>query len=138
MTHLLGCGLPTGKETILAGFTGFLVRLKRSASWEVRVMAEQEVRDATSVTGRNIAMFKRELGTDPRTLTTGQTRVLVRSAEKPVHPEEEWKLDLLQEMLKERSLLKAEGREEELELLQFYCDTLCKLLLSTCPIQKAV
>ena len=44
-------------------------------------------------------MFKREMGTDPRILTPGQTRVLVRSAEKPVHLEEEWKLDLLRELL---------------------------------------
>ena len=99
VTQLLGCGLPTAKETILAGFTGFLTRLRKSASWEVRVMAELEVRDATSVTGRNVMMFKRELGTDPRILTPGQTRVLVRSAEKPVHLEEEWKLDLLRELL---------------------------------------
>ena len=127
VTHLLGCGLPTAKETILAGFTGFLARLRRSASQEVRVMAEMEMRDATSVTGRNIYMFKRELRTDPRSLTPRQTRDLVRSAEKPVHPEEEWKLDLLRDMLEERSQLKAEGREEELEQLQFYCDTLCEL-----------
>ena len=52
-------------------------------------MAEMEMRDATSVTGRNIYMFKRELRTDPRFLTPRQTRDLVRSAEKPIHPEEE-------------------------------------------------
>ena len=127
MTHLLGCGLPSARETILAGFTGFLARLRRSASWEVRVMAEIEVRDATSVTGRNVIKFKQELGKDPRILTPRQTRELVRAAEKPVHPEEEWKLDLLQEMLEERKQLKSEGREEEMELIQFYCDTLCEL-----------
>ena len=127
VTHLLGCGLPTARETVLAGFTGFLARLQKSASWEVRVMAETEVRDATSVTGRNIIMFKKELGTDPRFLTPKLTRELVRSAEKPVHPEEEWKLNLLRDMLEERSQLKAEGRKEELEQLQFYCDTLCEL-----------
>ena len=90
-------------------------------------MAELEVRDATSVTGRNVLMFKKELGTDPRTLTPRQTRDLVRAAEKPVHPEEEWKLDMLSEMLEERKQLKAEGKSEELELLQFYCDSLCEL-----------
>ena len=63
-------------------------------------------------------MFKKELGTDPRFLTPKLTRELVRSAEKPVHP---W------DMLEERSQLKAEGREEELEQLQFYCDTLREL-----------
>ena len=126
VTHLLGCGLPTAKETVLSG-SGFLTRLRKSASWEVRVMAELEVRDATSVTGRNVMMFKRELGTDPRTLTPKQTRELVRAAEKPVHPEEEWKLDMLEEMLEERKQLKSEGKKEELELLQFYCNTLCEL-----------
>ena len=67
------------------------------------MMAELEVRDATSVTGRNVTLFKRELGSDPRTLTPRQTRELIRAAEKPVHPEEEWKLDLLRDMLEERS-----------------------------------
>ena len=90
-------------------------------------MAELEVRDATSVTGRNVMKFKRELGTDPRTLTPRQTRELVRAAEKLVHPEEEWKLDMLSEMLEERKQLKSEGKKEELELLQFYCNTLCEL-----------
>ena len=115
------------KEAILAGLTGFLTRLRKSASWEVRVMAELEVRDATSVTGRNVMMFKRELGTDPRTMTPRQTRELVRAAEKPIHPEEEWKLDMLEEMLEERKQLKEVGNKEELEMLQFYCDTLCEL-----------
>ena len=77
VTHLLACGLPTAKETVLSGFTGFLTRLRKSASWEVRVMAELEVRDATSVTGRNVMIFKRKLGTDPRTLTPSQTRGLL-------------------------------------------------------------
>ena len=74
VTHLLGCGLRSARETVLAGFTGFLARQRRSASWEVRVMAELEVRDATSVTGRNMTLSKRELGSDPRTLTPRQTR----------------------------------------------------------------
>ena len=95
-------------------------------SWEVIVMAELEVRDATNrTTGRNVLMFKKDLGTDPRILTSRQNRDLVNAAKKPVHPEEEeWKLDMLSEMLEERKQLKAEGKKEELELIQFYCDTL--------------
>ena len=33
----------------------------------------------------------------------------------------------MREMLEERSQLKAEGKKEEFEQLQFYCDTLCEL-----------
>ena len=68
VTHVLGSELSSARETILAGFTGFLARLRRSASWDVRVLVEIDIRDATSVTGRNITLFKRELGSDPRTL----------------------------------------------------------------------
>ena len=127
VTHLLGCGLPSARETILAGFTGFLARLRRSASQEVRIMAEVEVRDATSVTGRNVALFERELGSDPRSLTPRQTRDLVRAAVTPVHPEEEWKLELLRDMLEERRELKAEGKDKEVELLQSYYDILAEV-----------
>ena len=34
---------------------------------------------------------------------------------------------MLSEMLEERKQLKSEGKKEELELLQFYCNTLCEL-----------
>jgi hypothetical protein len=54
VTHLLGCGLPTARERILASYVGFLTRIQKSASWEVRVMAEIKKRDAGSVTGTNI------------------------------------------------------------------------------------
>ena len=124
---MLGWGLPSARETILAGFTGFLARLRRSASWEVRVLAEIDIREATSVTGRNVILFKRELGSELRTLTPRQTRDLVRAAETPVHPEEEWKLNLLNDMLEERSKLKVKGNKKELERLYFCCDTLCEL-----------
>ena len=64
--HLLGCGLPTAKETILAGFTGFLARQRKSASWEVRVMAELEVRDATSVSpGQTLPCSRGRWGPTP-------------------------------------------------------------------------
>ena len=83
VTHLLDCWLPSARETflaretlalaresVLAGFIGFLARLRRTASWEEGVMAELEVRDATSRTGRKGPLFQRELGSDPRILTT--------------------------------------------------------------------
>ena len=95
VTHLLGCGLPTAKETILAGFTCFLARQRKSASWEVSVMVDLEVMVTTSVTGRNVTMFKRELGTNSSSLTPRQNRVLVRAAEKLVLLKEKWKLDML-------------------------------------------
>ena len=80
--------------------SGFLARLETSASWEVRIMAASiEKRDAASVTGANILWFRQELGADPRLVTPLQTRMLCWEAVTPIHPEEEWKLDLISKML---------------------------------------
>ena len=126
VTSLLGCGLPTARERILSGYTGFLARLTKSASFEVRVMAEMETRDASSTIGLNIYNFRNEFGVDPRSVTPKEVKTMMREVLPPVHPEEEWKLHLLEEMLQERELLKAEGREEETDLVQSFCEILCE------------
>ena len=62
VTNLLSCGQPSAREKILSGYVGFLARLRQSASWEVRILAEIECHDASSVTGTNIAEIKKEFG----------------------------------------------------------------------------
>ena len=88
-------------------------------------MAELEMQDAGSLIGHNIIMFKKELGKDPRSLTPQKTRILIKELESPIHPEEEWKMHLLKDMLLEREELKAEGKLEDVELIQSFCDILC-------------
>ena len=51
--------------------------------------------------------------------------VLYKNNLAPMHPEEEWKLFLLEEMLEERQQRLEEG--EEIELLTSYCELLCKI-----------
>ena len=128
VTHLLSCGQPSAREKILSSYVGFLSRLQQSASWEVRILAEIECHDASSVTGTNIAEIKKEFGSDPRRISPGQMRQLLRKTRAPIHPEEEWKLTLLEEMLCERQERLDEGEDgKEIELLTFYCELLCAI-----------
>ena len=128
VTHLLRGAQPSARERILSGYVGFLSRLQKSASWEVCIMAEIELHDASSVTGLNIAGIKAEFATDPRLISPHQMSVLYKNNLAPMHPEEEWKLFLLEEMLEERQQRLEEGEEgEEIELLTSYCELLCKI-----------
>ena len=128
VTHLLRCGQPSAREKILSGYVGFLARLHKSACWEVRIMAEIELHDASSVTGENIGGIIKEFGADPRRITPHQMSVLYKENIVPMHPEEHWKLSMLEEMLWERQQRLEEGEEgTDIELLTSYCELLCTI-----------
>ena len=63
-------------------------------------MSELEGRDAGSVTGRNIIHMREEFGADPREIYSKTYRNYFLRANIPQG--EEWKLDLVREMLEER------------------------------------
>ena len=93
-----------------------------------QVFAEIEMRDKGSVTGKNIVNLQKKFGKDPRLMTGRQARNQMKTVETPLHPEEEWKMDMLGEMMMDRQWMKEEGKEDdESELLQFYIDTLCTI-----------
>ena len=57
MDNLSRCGLASARERILGDYVGFFLFLRRlvnSASSDVRILFEVEVRDVRSVTRRNI------------------------------------------------------------------------------------
>lgn len=59
----------------MAGYVGFLNRMRKSASWEVQIMCEVMSRDASSVTGRNILNMREEFNRDPREVTSREAFV---------------------------------------------------------------
>ena len=110
----------------MAGYVGFLNRMKTSASWEVQIISEVVSRDAGSVTGKNIINMRQEFKIDPRRMTSKELRMRYRGAEMP--PGESWKLELLREMLEDRQKRLEDGEEgEDLKLLQFYIDMLVEI-----------
>ena len=128
VTHLLSSGQTSAREKILGGYVGFLARLQKSASWEIRILADFELHDASSVTGVNVAEIKKEFGQDPRLISPWQMKRLVRENRAPVHPEEQWKISILEEMLCERQERLEDGEEgEEIELLTSYCELICTI-----------
>ena len=119
--NLLSCNLPSAREKILAGYVGFLNRMRSSASWEVQIMVEVMSRDAGSVTGRNVLNMREEFSKDPREITPRQLREVYQGAEVP--PGEEWRLIQLREMLEERQERLEAGEEgEDIKLLQSFID----------------
>ena len=66
-----------------------------------------EFRDGSSVTGRNILNIREEFGEDPRRITVRQFREQYRGVGVPLG--EEWKLELLRDMLVDRQEMRELG-----------------------------
>ena len=112
----------------MSGYVGFLARLQTSASWEVRILAVAQASDMGTVTGRNRRNLTNEFGMNPLECTPVQLRNQFQLQMSEPHPEEEWKLEELRQMLEDRQTLVDRGEEgDELDTLQFYIDTLCEL-----------
>ena len=124
--NLLCCELPSARERIMAGFVGFLKRMRNSASWEVRIISDMVARDAGSVTGGNIISMRKEFKKDPREMTPKELRMMIKGAEVPSG--QEWKMHLLEEMLEERQERLEAGEEgEDFKLLQSYIEILAEV-----------
>ena len=124
--NLLSCNLASARERIMSNYVGFLNRLRSSASWEVKVLAETQTRDAASVTGRNVINIRQEFGKDPREMVSRELRGLYKYRDIPVG--ERWKLELLMDMLWDRQGMVDTGMEgEELDLLQSYINILAEI-----------
>ena len=110
----------------MAGYVGFLNRMRKSASWEVQILSEVAGRDASSVTGRNIINIKEEFNVDPRGMTTKEMRKLFKPADVPAG--EGWVLEHLRDMLIERQEMLEEGDDsEEFKLLESYIEILATI-----------
>ena len=88
-------------------------------------MSEVAGRDASSVTGRNIINITEEFNVDPRGITAREMRRMIKGLEVPAG--EEWVLDQIGDMLKERQDMLEEGSDEEVELLQSFLDILAEV-----------
>ena len=124
--NLLCCGLASARERILANYVGFLRRLGSSASKEVQVLSEVEVRDAGSVTGRNILHMREEFGVHPMLMTSRTLREMYRRVQVP--DGKGWKLSLLADMLEENQERKEVGEDGlELELLNSFINIISEV-----------
>ena len=59
-------GLLSAREKVLGNFVGFLGRVRKSTSWEVRMVAKIVNKNTGSIMGRNFLKMRKEFGKDPR------------------------------------------------------------------------
>jgi hypothetical protein len=126
VSNLLNCGLASAREQHMAMYAGFFGRLRTSVVREVRMMATFCLSDMRTTTAKNIFRICDEFKLTIHSISPQS----VKEAYQPhtVLPDDQWKLEVLREMLEERQKLREDGRDREgEETLNFYISVLCEL-----------
>ena len=103
--------VPLATHTYIVDNLNFFRGLLRSASWEVRVLANIVARNKQTVTGKNLSNLEEEFGVNPWLAKPSDLKVKFNVAEVP--SDEKWRLPLLLEILEERRDRRMEGEEGE-------------------------
>ena len=92
-------------------YVGFLKRLEKSVSGEVRILSRIAASDVRSVTGKNCLNLGIEFGLDPWKETPGSIRKKYKVYDLP--NQDNWRLPLLASLLRERHELDVTGENIE-------------------------
>ena len=125
--HLLSCGLPSARKQHMAMYAGFYRRLHTSAVPEVRQMAYHCLTDLRTNTARNIHRICEELELEVASVTPAAVKAAYPTL--PLLPDDEWKLEVLEQALLEWRDLEA-GKQEKGERgqeLSTYITILCEM-----------
>ena len=77
----------------------------------MRFLVELEARDKGSVTGVNIHKMEKEFGVHPRLMTGRDMKERYGGTQPAIHPEQEWKVHLLREMLTDLTERQEDGEK---------------------------
>ena len=103
MQQLLTCGVTSARVDILCRYVKFFHSLRMSACHEVQVLSRYLARDVQSVTGKNLNYIQEATGLNP--WVAPQTRLrdaLVSGEAVQVPPQDEWRLQYLCSLLRQR------------------------------------
>ena len=121
--NLLAADYPSVRCNVLNQYTGFLKRLRRSTSDEVRIMSQISVADIRSVTGRNCFNIMEEFNLCPLTC---QRNALKNRYKLYVTPTDDiWRLSLLGSLLNQRYDIETMGDDSTIVcgLIESLCTT---------------
>ena len=121
--NLLATDFRTLREQILVRYVKFFRQLLVSKSEEVRLLATLVAHDVTSNTGNNLARLKLETGLDPWTGSLHSFREKLASDRVAVPPQDEWRLEYLDKLIKLRN--KMENNLENVEKITELIESLC-------------
>ena len=98
--NLLGGEFLPVRQELFARFSKFLKELKKSPSYEVRVLSGVVISDLQSATAVNIAILQGETGLNPTSVSSRQIRRL--DLRRPVPAPDTWRLPVLSKLLSQR------------------------------------
>jgi hypothetical protein len=105
----LACGFTPLRNVVLGNFVSFFQRLQDSPSVEVRMMADIAAGSAMTVTARNLSFVKEVTKLNARVETRQTIKKALPVMEVPM--EEEWRLGLLDQLLKLRTEVTKEEKD---------------------------
>ena len=101
------------------GTQNFFHGLRKSASYEVRVLANLTARDLRTTTGKNLKIVKEASGLDPWTASVAEIKEAIMENEQvEVAPEHQWKIPYLEKLLLFMQEFKYKGMDKEQEELK--------------------
>ena len=111
----------SARQQILGLYVGFLSRLGRSVSSEVRIMFITAVQDIRSVTGGNCFRMEQEFGFNPSQVTAKNFNSQYSYYHLP--DQEEWRLSYLLDLLKNKYDMKA--CDDDTSIVDTLIESLC-------------
>ena len=121
--HLLAKDISSARQQILSQYIGFLKRLGKSVSSEVRIMKRIVAQDIRSVTGRNCFKLREEFSVDPWIVSFCSFKQAYKQYELP--EQDRWRLSYLMDLLKQKYEMKAcdEKTGVVTELIESLCSS---------------
>ena len=121
--HLLSKDIRSARQQILSQYVGFLKRLGKSVSSEVRIMKHIAAQDIRSVTGRNCLKMREEFSVDPWSVSACTFNKVYKQYELP--EQDRWRLSYLMDLLKQKYEMKAcdEKTDVVTELIESLCSS---------------
>ena len=117
--------MTTARTDIIGRYPKFFFSLKKSACYEVRVLANFISRDLRSYTGKNLKTVRDSSGFDPLVTSFEEMKNAINSKEKvDVLPEDQWRICYLWNLLGKLQEAKHMALMDEQKELQTIIDSL--------------
>ena len=119
--HLLAKNVRSARQQVLSQYIGFLGRLIKSVSSEVRIMAMISAQDIRTTTGRNTRNLEEEFVQNPWTLSPSSINSMYQQYGLP--QQDSWRISYLSDLMYQRYEMKA--CDEDTEIVTQLIESLC-------------
>ena len=122
---VLSSGMSSARTDILGRYQKFFFSLKKSACYEVRVLANLTAKDLRTTTGRNLRAVRDASGLDPLNSSSCKIKTAIASRELvDVQPQDQWRTKYLWTLLGRVQEAKSMAMLDEQKELQTLIDSL--------------